>query len=228
MNEDYYNNPADNTTEFEAYAPDAQWLTKRTASYGFAAKAGHNAEMHNHNDVGSFIFAKNGEQILADLGAGKYTRQYFSDVRYDIMEPSSRSHSVPVINGGYQSVGREYSSSDVSYSKGHFSMDISGAYKCEGLDKLIRTFEMSDASVTLTDEYYCSAEMELLERIVSYIKPEVISNNEVKIGDCILSFDPNECELVIGGEPDTTSERFCYYMDFKLLSGVRKFTVNMK
>jgi hypothetical protein len=184
--------------------------------------------MHNHNDVGSFIFAKNGEQILADLGAGKYTRQYFSDVRYDIMEPSSRSHSVPVINGGYQSVGREYSSSDVSYSKGHFSMDISGAYKCEGLDKLIRTFEMSDASVTLTDEYYCSAEMELLERIVSYIKPEVISNNEVKIGDCILSFDPNECELVIGGEPDTTSERFCYYMDFKLLSGVRKFTVNMK
>ena len=42
----------------EYYAPDAQWFIKRTPFYGFAVKGGCNNEHHNHNDVGSFIFAK--------------------------------------------------------------------------------------------------------------------------------------------------------------------------
>ena len=46
------------------YAPAAQWLVKRTPTYGFAAKGGHNAEHHNHNDIGHFIFAMDGRPIL--------------------------------------------------------------------------------------------------------------------------------------------------------------------
>jgi len=229
MDEDYYNNPADNSTEFEAYAKNACWLTKRTASYGFAAKAGHNAEMHNHNDVGSFIFAKNGRQLLVDTGSGSYTRQYFSSERYDIFEPSSRSHSVPVVNGKYQLVGREYSSADVTYTTGHFSMDIAGAYEVGGVSSIRRRFDMSDDKVILTDSYVRGADDDIVERFVCEIKPEIVSDSCISIGDCELRFDSKLAVLSIGTEEGTTGDHICYYLiDFKINNGVNEFWVEMK
>lgn len=40
---------------------------------GVAAKGGHNGESHNHNDLGTFVLEAEGEEPLADLGAGEYT-----------------------------------------------------------------------------------------------------------------------------------------------------------
>ncbi|MBZ0298823.1 MAG: heparinase II/III-family protein [Anaerolineae bacterium] len=67
-----------------------------------AAKAGHNGEMHNQNDVGSFIVHVNGEPVVADLGRGRYTRFYFSETRYDHFVCQSFGHSCPVPNGQMQ------------------------------------------------------------------------------------------------------------------------------
>ena len=47
------------------------------------AKAGHNDENHNQNDVGSFILHVNGESLLTDPGPGLYTRDYFRAARYE-------------------------------------------------------------------------------------------------------------------------------------------------
>ncbi|HLA39080.1 MAG TPA: heparinase II/III family protein, partial [Candidatus Glassbacteria bacterium] len=44
-----------------------------------AAKGGHNAESHNHNDVGNFIVYYDGLPVIVDAGVGVYTRQTFSD-----------------------------------------------------------------------------------------------------------------------------------------------------
>ncbi|MCM1184588.1 MAG: heparinase II/III-family protein [Roseburia sp.] len=87
----------------------AQWMIcKDRNGNGMAAKGGHNDENHNHNDVGHFLCVFRGEMLLTDLGAGEYTREYFSDKRYDILCNRSLGHSVPLINGCEQCAGREY------------------------------------------------------------------------------------------------------------------------
>ena len=47
--------------------------------YAFTVKCGTNYEMHNHNDVGVFQIVRNGKRLIADLGAGEYTKGYFRD-----------------------------------------------------------------------------------------------------------------------------------------------------
>ncbi len=225
LSEDYYNNPADSSASFEEYAPNAMWLTKRTVKYGFAAKAGHNAEMHNHNDVGSFIFAKGGRQLLMDVGSGVYTRQYFSKERYTIFEPSSRSHSVPIINGEYQFVGRDAAASDVVYEKGRFSMDIAGAYPTGAVRSVKRTFTMDDGKVVMTDLYDMTREATVVERIVTLVKPEVKENGVVLVGDCRLSWYGNATLKV---NTEECAEGICYLLDFTLNDGENEFKVVME
>lgn len=67
-----------------------------------AAKGGHNGEMHNQNDVGNFIVHFNGESLVADLGAGRYTQAYFDERRYTHFTTQSSGHSCPVPNGQMQ------------------------------------------------------------------------------------------------------------------------------
>ena len=225
QNDEYYNNPADASACFEEYAADTAWLAKRTVNYGFAAKAGHNAEMHNHNDVGSFIFAKGGRQLVMDLGAGVYTRQYFSDERYNIFEPSSRSHCVPIIDGEYQFVGREASSTDVSYTKGRFSMDIAGAYATDKAKSIKRSFEMDDERVVLTDVFNVADGCEVRERFVSLVKPEAVSDGALTFGECKFSyFGDARIEM----STEDTYNGTCYIVDFVLSDGAKEFKVVME
>ena len=229
LNEEFYLNPADSTASFESYAENAQWLTKRTPSYGFAAKGGHNKEMHNHNDVGSFIFAKGGRQLLVDTGAGRYTRQYFSPVRYDIFEPSSRSHSVPVVNGEYQVVGAEYSACDIEYRAGMFTMDIAGAYPKSGVTSIRRTFTMTNDTVKLVDEYVMGEGDVVVERFVTPVEPRLISADTLEIGSATVRFDPDSADLHINTEMGTTGNNAIYYLiDFAVKPGVKKFGIEMK
>ena len=44
-----------------------------------AAKGGHNAESHNHNDVGSFIVYADGYPALIDVGVEAYTAKITAD-----------------------------------------------------------------------------------------------------------------------------------------------------
>ncbi len=73
-----------------------------------ATKGGHNDEMHNQNDVGTFIVHWQGESLIADLGAGRYTKDYFGEKRYAYFVNSSLGHAVPVPNGQLQREGRAY------------------------------------------------------------------------------------------------------------------------
>jgi hypothetical protein len=59
-----------------------------------AAKAGHNAESHNHNDVGSFIVYIDGKPLIVDAGVETYRRQTFSPRRYEIWTMQSAYHTL--------------------------------------------------------------------------------------------------------------------------------------
>jgi len=102
-----------------------------------AIKAGHNAENHNQNDVGSFIVHAGGETFLCDPGTGLYSRQYFSSTRYENIFANSFGHSVPCIGGQLQSAGREFEGQVLGYApEGEPKkavLEIGKAYSVPGL-----------------------------------------------------------------------------------------------
>jgi hypothetical protein len=121
-------------------------------------KGGHNAEFHNHNDVGSYAIRFGGVLVSGDPGGTEYTALTFSPKRYTIPIISSYGHPVPVINGCYQEHGREYAarilSTEVSNSTDRVVMDIAAAYpKAAKVKNVIRTFtyERDARAFTVSD-----------------------------------------------------------------------------
>jgi hypothetical protein len=121
----------------QSWLPDTGVLTARereggTAGLFLAAKAGHNDESHNHNDVGSFIIALDGRPLLIDPGAGTYTRQTFGPDRYQIWTMQSSWHNTPAPAGHPQAAGRAYRATDVSAAlsatAAELALDLAAAY----------------------------------------------------------------------------------------------------
>ena len=220
---------ADETVETECFAPDSHWLVKRTKNYGFAAKGGYNKEPHNHNDIGNFIFAKEGKQIICDMGAGPYTRQYFSnDTRYQMIECRSGGHNLPIVAGVEQSFGEQFKAKDVTYENGVLTMDITGAYECEGLESIIRSFKLDDDGITLTDKFVYSGEGDIICRMYSHIEPALIEPGKVRIGICTLSYDPAKAECTAHKDLRTNKSSVIYRIEFKLYDGVKEFSCSLK
>ena len=171
----------------EQYFKDARWYVNRKNSFAFAIKAGHNGEPHNHNDTGSFIIATDRGQIICDYGAGEYTKDYFSDKRYTYLCNSSRGHSVPIIDGKYQSAGKKFFGTVVKASNDIFEADIENAYEIGALKSLKRRFEISENSLRLCDTFEFSDDNvhSITERFVSVIKPK-LTDNGVEIGDILI------------------------------------------
>lgn len=224
--DDIASSTAPDDTSFEFYTDDAEWFIKRTATYGFAGKGGHNGEHHNHNDVGSFIFAKEGRHVFTDPGGGLYSRQYFGEERYTYLEASSKGHSVPIVDGTYQSAGKSFAASDASYENGVFSIDIAGAYECEGLYSIKRSFSFTDDRVTLTDTFDCEDGKKLVQRIVTRFAPEKISDGNIKVDCGGVLYNPDVCVAEISSENDSRGNPL-YIIDFVLGNGVKSSTVTL-
>ncbi|MBQ7386654.1 MAG: heparinase II/III family protein [Clostridia bacterium] len=225
FNEEYFKNPDKNAVVSEYYLTNSEWLVFKNESYSFAAKAGNNAEFHNHNDVGAFIFAKNGTQVITDPGSGPYTRQYFDgEHRYETFEATSFAHSVPIIDGEGQKHGAQFNAKGASYKNGVFSFDMSAAYGNSELRGLKRSFVLSDGFATLTDEFDYIGEGDIIERIVTLREPQLLSNRIV-IGDSeIYDFCTEDCAV---SYRDTRHNKL-YFVDFKLSKGAQKFECKIK
>lgn len=123
-------------------------LSTRTSSGApviFLIKAGHNAQNHNQNDIGSFILHVDGETLLTDPGRGLFTRQYFSGGRYDNIFANSYGHSVPRIGQHLQAPGRQYQGKffGIDTTNGarpakRVAIDLAGAYPVDGLESIHR------------------------------------------------------------------------------------------
>ena len=130
------------------YYQKAQVFIHKNERYAFTAKGGHNAEMHNHNDVGAFQLVKDEKRLVCDIGAGEYTRQYFGspEERYSLFVRSSLGHSVPIIGGKAQGYGKQYFAKALEQSDGVFKIDIANAYE-GGVETLAVTYEMQETGV---------------------------------------------------------------------------------
>ncbi|MBE6561105.1 MAG: hypothetical protein E7662_08255 [Ruminococcaceae bacterium] len=205
---------AEDVTDF---APHSQWLIKKTPRYGFAAKGGHNKEPHNHNDLGSFIIAAGGGQILCDPGAGSYVKDYFGPKRYESFKASSRGHSVPIIGGQYQVKGIEHSA-DADFTDGVLTLQLSRAYDIPALTDLTRTFRFTDDTVMLEDRFTLTEELPITERIISRFAPQTTPEG-IRCG--ILT-------LVTEASAEIHAEENVWCIDYALPQGQKEFNLTVK
>ena len=108
-----------------------------------AAWGSHNAQSHNHNDVGNAIVFVDGAPVLVDVGRPTYTAQTFSSRRYEIWAMQSAYHNLPTINGHMQKDGAPFRAASVVYQAREHSatlmMDIAPAYPAAaGIKEWIR------------------------------------------------------------------------------------------
>ncbi len=165
---------------------DRQLLTARTKSEStsgifLAVQGGHNAESHNHNDIGNFMVYAGGTPVFVDAGVGSYTAQTFSSRRYELWNMQSGWHNCPTINGVMQKEGLSYKANDVQFQQKansvSLSMDIAAAYPAEAaVKKYIRIFDFNTEknSILISENYEM---LELKEKLVLHflvhLKPTI-------------------------------------------------------
>lgn len=188
------------------YLDDAQWYVNRKEKFSFATKGGHNYEPHNHNDLGNFLIVVGTDMPLCDLGAPEYIKYKHYDDRMVNLNFSSKGHSVPIINGQYQCLGKEYKSKVIKAEENLFSIDLQGAYEEGIVNKINRTYKISEDGVLLKDIFEYSEKTETItERFVTRTKPQV-SDGEINLGTASILFNKELYSVTIS-EDSYTSHR---------------------
>lgn len=161
------NATAENALISDFWLPDTEVAGARdkegsTEGFFFAAKGGHNAESHNHNDLGTCVLYYDGKPCLIDIGRETYTAKTFSSRRYELWTMQSGYHQLPKINGADQMQGREYVAKNSSFSadakKAIFSTDIASAYTPEAAVKSwVRSYRLDRGKkFSISDNYELS------------------------------------------------------------------------
>ncbi|MFH1499430.1 MAG: heparinase II/III family protein [Verrucomicrobiota bacterium] len=160
---------APDTIRPDAIFPDygalvARGTDDRGHRWELAAKGGHNAEHHNHNDCGSWLLNIDGAPAIIEIGAPEYTRAFFGDHRYENLAARSLGHSVPFVNNREQPAGREFAA-DVLHAETRddhaaFAVDLTRCYPPEAnCARLHRawTLDKTAGHLTVSDTYRLTA-----------------------------------------------------------------------
>lgn len=190
----------------DAWINDIQVLTARAENGLYlATHGGHNAESHNHNDVGDFIVYADGEPVIIDAGRGNYTARTFSSKRYELWFTQSQYHNLPVVNGYGQLAGRTYEAKNVSSlvntNEAVLNMDIAAAYPQEaGIQTWTRSVKLNRLKnqVEISDDYSLNQKPNSLQQIfMTVCKTDLSVNGTIKLtttknATYTIQYDPNQ------------------------------------
>ena len=158
--------------------------------FAVALKGGHNAENHNHNDVGSFSVVAGKSMVICDPGSEVYTRRTFGAHRYDSKVLSSYGHAVPVVAGQLQSAGADARArilrTEFSDEQDTLTLDISSAYKTAELQHLERTFVFRrgpSPALTVRDDIAFASPQKFEEALITWGDWKQLSPNELALSD---------------------------------------------
>jgi hypothetical protein len=199
------------------YLPDQQVaIFSQTTPRGtlFAClTGGHNAESHNHNDLGTLILTLGDQTLLPDLGAPFYSADFFGPKRYSYLSAGSQGHSCPQINGYEQRAGSDAAAQLLAYDPANrrLSLDLTAAYPPEaGLARWVRTLQPSASgrgAFELIDELDLTEPGDVLHRMWSVAPASHVDHNGWQAGPLsvrwsstaaaasVLEFDPAEHRL---------------------------------
>ena len=145
------------------------------SGFSLSLKAGHNGEFHNHNDVGSFVVALNGEAILCDPGCPVYLPESHTPRRYESDANNSYGHPVPVLSGKLQAPGKKHRgrirNTEFTAERTDAVVDFGDAYpKDSGIRSLTRRFEhdRKNRVIRITDEAVFEKDGTFSSALLSY------------------------------------------------------------
>ncbi len=156
----------------------------RKGPYYAAFKGGHNAESHNHNDVGTNIVFKDQSPVLIDIGNDQYTKLTFSDKRYTL--PSNRSiyHNTLSTDDTEQLPGVQYHAENFAIDTAALSasMTLEKAYAPEsGILAYKKTTSVTDAGVTILNDITLDHERLLKINLILCAAPEPVSDRSFAV-----------------------------------------------
>lgn len=172
-------NPRPENLPIRSWFKDAQVLICRPVDqtpkpFSFSIKGGHNNELHNHNDVGSYTIMLDGLEMTGDPGGEIYTRRTFSKDRYASKMLNSYGHPVPVVAGKLQPAGRKFHASILKeeFSDGEdlIRLDLTHAYDVPTLKRLTRTvrYLRAEREVEISDEVEFTAPEQFSVPVITY------------------------------------------------------------
>lgn len=175
------------------------------AEFAVALKGGHNAEHHNHNDVGTFMVVAGRTMLLGDPGAEVYTARTFSGRRYDSDVLNSFGHPVPVIAGQLQRTGlaarAKVLRTDFTDARDLLALDLRSAYPVPALQRLERTFtyqRQGAPSLTVADRVEFDTAQTFETALVTWGRWERGGDRELLISD---EGSAVRVRIETGGEP---------------------------
>ena len=176
------------------------------------------------------MISKGGSVTFTDPGTGEYTRQYFGPERFTCLEPSARSHSVPIINGKLEEKKPEKSKIYIE-KENEYAFSMENAYFLPELTSLKRHFVCEKDGVTLTDTYEFSEEpTSVTERFISLIEPKM-ERGRVTVANSILTYDPEIFDSELSSEISNRKggkKEPVYMIDLKVKNPTKNMTVSVK
>lgn len=163
------------------YYKNCEVFVKKNANFVFTAKCNNFFVGHEHIDVGTFTIVKNGQQLIADVGAGMYTKDYFNGDRFGdkIFVCGSKAHCIPVIDGEYQQFGKNYLGQVISHSKNEFVIDIGKTYATK-IESLVVDYVVNDETVEVKYLIEDPKNHVVVFHFVSTFKP-IVENDIISI-----------------------------------------------
>lgn len=213
--------------------------TKRP--FGAALKGGHNAEQHNHNDLGSFVVAVGGHAPLLDPGSEVYTGRTFSERRYESGVLNSGGHPVPRVAGQLQQAGRRAAARvvDTQFTDAAdtFALDLQSAYDVDSLQELTRTFVFSrcdGGSLKVTDRVAFERPESFGTALVTFDSWKQTGPNTLRVGTgeaaVDVEVDAGGASLEISAEQikeDLHNQQFPTRIGIELARPVERATVRL-
>jgi len=158
--------------------------------FAVALKGGHNAEHHNHNDVGTFMVVSGRSMVLCDPGAEVYTARTFGADRYDSDVLNSFGHPVPVIAGQLQRTGIQAKGkvlrTEFTDAQDTLVLDLGSAYAVPSLRTLERTFtyqRQPTTSLTVADRVEFDEAQTFETALLTWGRWQRLSEQEFFIAD---------------------------------------------
>ena len=157
--------------------------------FGASIKGGHNDELHNHNDVGSYVIVIDGSPLAADYGGEVYTRRTFSKDRYLGKMLNSYGHDVPVVAGQLQKAGREAQGiireTHFTDERSSILLDLTSCYDVKELVSLTRrfAFDRVHSRVIITDTVEYSSPQSFEDAILTNGDYRIASKSQIRLFD---------------------------------------------
>lgn len=187
-----YCHESDEPMPIQDYAlPNLEVMTMRNNNLFLGIKGGHNAEGHNHNDVGNFVVFANNKPLFIDAGVGTYTRDTFSGNRYKIWTMRSSYHNLPDIAGTEQKPSGRAKATNCVFDLQNrtFKAELKDTYDNPAIISFTREATMSDV-VTITDYIKLKDENEVSFHLITINKP-CIDEDTLVFPNAVLKFNNN-------------------------------------